>query len=98
VSSVHLRSGLVPLALLCCAPPFHAQNVSGKGQAPAATFQAETRAVDVDVVVLDGHGEPVTELRKEDFLVAEDGSPQTVTFLTRTRQRPGNAIPRRMCC
>jgi VWFA-related protein len=77
---VHLRSGLVPLALLCCALPFHAQSVSGEGQAPAATFKAETRAVAVDVVVLDGHGEPVKGLRKEDFLITEDGSPQTVTF------------------
>jgi len=75
---VHLCSGLVPLALLFCALPFHAQSVSG--QAPTATFKAETRAVDLDVVVLDSHGEPVRGLRKEDFLIAEDGSPQTVTF------------------
>jgi VWFA-related protein len=80
VSSVHLRSGLVPLALLFCILPFHAQSVSGEGQAPAATFKAETRAVDLDVVVLDGRGEPVKGLRKEDFVIAEDGSPQTVTF------------------
>jgi VWFA-related protein len=77
---VHLRWGLVPLVLLFCVLPFHAQSVSGEGQAPAATFKAETRAVEVDVVVLDAHGEPVKGLRKEDFVIAEDGSPQTVTF------------------
>ncbi len=75
---MHLRWGLISLALLFCGFPFHAQSVSG--QAPAATFKAETRAVDLDVVVLDSHGEPVKGLRKEDFSVAEDGSPQTVTF------------------
>jgi VWFA-related protein len=94
VSSVHLRSGLVPLVLLCWAFPFHAQSVSGESQAPATTFKAVTRAVDVDVVVLDSHGAPVKGLVKEDFLVAEDGSPQTVTFFeahpTETGQ-PDNA-------
>ena len=77
---MHLRSGLVPLALLFYVLPFHGQSVSGEGQAPAATFKAETRAVDVDVVVLDAHGGPVKGLRKEDFVISEDGSPQTVTF------------------
>jgi len=77
---VHLRSGLVPLALLFYVLPSHGQSVSGEGQAPAATFKAETRAVDVDVVVLDAHGGPVKGLRKEDFVISEDGSPQTVTF------------------
>jgi VWFA-related protein len=31
-------------------------------------------------VVLDAHGEPVKGLRKVDLVIAEDGSPQTVTF------------------
>jgi VWFA-related protein len=84
VSSVHLRWGLIPLALLFCGFPFHAQSVSG--QAPAATFKAQTRAVDLDVVVLDSHGEPVKGLHKEDFVIAEDGSPQTVTFF---EEHPG---------
>lgn len=77
---MHLRLGLAPLALLFCALPFHAQSVSGEGQLPAPTFKAETRAVELDVVVLDAHGEPVTGLRQDDFLVSEDGSPQRMTF------------------
>jgi len=77
---VHLRWGLFSLALLSCTLPFHAQNPSGEGQAPAATFQAQTRAVEVDVVVLDSHGEPVKGLRKDDFAITEDGTSQTATF------------------
>lgn len=77
---MHLRWGLVSLALLSCTLPFHAQNLSGEGQAPAATFQAQTRAVEVDVVVLDSRGEPVKGLRKDDFAITEDGIPQTATF------------------
>ena len=77
---MHLRWGLFSLALLSCTLPFHAQNLSGEGQAPAATFQAQTRAVEVDVVVLDSHGEPVKGLRKDDFAITEDGTSQTATF------------------
>jgi VWFA-related protein len=80
VSSVHLRWGLIALVLLSCTLPFHAQSVSAEGQVPAPTFKAETRAVDVDIVVLDKHGQPVKGLRKEDFVVTEDGSPQTTVF------------------
>jgi VWFA-related protein len=80
VSSVHLRWGLVSLALLSCTFPFQAQTVSSEGQAPTPTFKAETRAVDVDVVVLDSHGQPVKGLRREDFVIAEDGTSQTATF------------------
>lgn len=85
---MHLRAALVQIALLACAIPFHAQSVSG--QAPVTTFKAETRAVELDVVVLDGHGDPVKGLRKEDFLITEDGTPQTIQFFeehpTRTSQ------------
>ncbi len=43
-------------------------------------FHAETRLVVVDVVVTDKHGQPVTDLKKEDFAVTEDGKPQQVKF------------------
>lgn len=77
---MHLRWGLVSCALLSCTLPFHAQTVPAEGRTPAATFQAHTRAVEVDVIVLDSHGEPVKGLRKEDFVVSEDGTLQTATF------------------
>lgn len=41
--------------------------------------------VDVDVVVTDGEGRPVTGLKKEDFDIREDGKPVALqTFLART--------------
>jgi Ca-activated chloride channel family protein len=41
--------------------------------------------VDVDVVVTDGDGRPVTGLTKEDFDIREDGKPVTLqTFMART--------------
>lgn len=77
---MHRRSGLVLLALSSLALLSHPQSASGQEQAPAATFHAQARAVDVDVLVLDKHGVPVKGLRKEDFVVTEDGGPQTIAF------------------
>ena len=45
------------------------------------TFQSSATLVEVDVVVRDGSGRPVRGLRKEDFAVAEDGTPvEIATF------------------
>lgn len=77
---MHLRWGLVQLVLFACTLSLHSQAAPAGGQTPAATFQTQTRAVEVDVVVLDSRGEPVKGLRKEDFVLMEDGSPQTATF------------------
>ncbi len=77
---MRLRWGLVSFALLSCPFPSHAQAIPAEGQAPAATFKAETRAVDVDIVVLDSHGEPVKGLHREDFAITENGASQTATF------------------
>jgi VWFA-related protein len=48
-------------------------------QAAPPTFAAETRLVTVDVLVLDAQGKPVSDLKREDFRVREDGSPQPLT-------------------
>ncbi|HSD65473.1 MAG TPA: VWA domain-containing protein [Vicinamibacteria bacterium] len=47
------------------------------GQKP--TFPAEAEIVTVDVVVTDRAGEPVLDLRREDFTVTEDGVSQPIT-------------------
>lgn len=46
--------------------------------AEVPVFKANSEAVAVDVVVTKGNGEPVRNLRREDFQVAEDGKPQPV--------------------
>ena len=50
------------------------------GQVP--TFRAATRLVQVSVVVHDGHGQPVADLKKEDFTITERGKPQEVRFFS----------------
>jgi VWFA-related protein len=43
-------------------------------------FRVATRLVQVSLVVHDRHGQPVTDLKKEDFAVTERGKPQTISF------------------
>ena len=53
------------------------------------SFQ-NTDLVDVDVVVTDGEGRPVTGLKKEDFDIREDGKPVALrTFMARTATESG---------
>ena len=46
---------------------------------PPVTFRVEVNYVEVDAIVTDADGNPVTDLTIEDFEVLEDGAPQTVT-------------------
>jgi VWFA-related protein len=50
------------------------------------TFTAVAREVRVSVCVLDDHGEPVLDLRREDFKVEEDGKAQAITFFSGERK------------
>jgi VWFA-related protein len=47
-----------------------------------AVFRVATRLVQVNVVVHDRRGEPVTDLKKEDFTITERGKPQPISFFT----------------
>jgi VWFA-related protein len=53
--------------------------VSGSQTNPPV-YKAQAREVVVDVVVTKGMGEPVTGLHAKDFVVMEDGKPQTIDF------------------
>jgi VWFA-related protein len=46
------------------------------------TFKVEINYVEVDAAVFDRQGAPVTDLKREDFEVLEDGVPQDVTAFT----------------
>jgi Ca-activated chloride channel homolog len=52
----------------------------------APTFSATARTVRVPVSVLDDHGEPVLDLRREDFQVSEEGRRQPLTFWSGERR------------
>jgi VWFA-related protein len=46
---------------------------------PTTRFPTEVNVVAVDVVVLDSEGNPVRGLGRDDFILTEDGQPQTMT-------------------
>src|SRR5258708_39706252 len=52
------------------------------GAAQAPVFRTSTRLVQVNVVVHDSHGQPVSDLKKEDFTIDEQGKPQQIRFFS----------------
>ncbi len=57
-----------------------------------ATFRAETTLVIVDVYAHDKSGKPVTNLKKEDITVLEDGKPQVISVFELQRL-DGDILP-----
>ena len=60
-------------------------------------FRVSTRLVQVSVVVHDSRGEPVSDLKKEDFTITERGKPQQIRFFSMTSAdkpvRPAVVLP-----
>jgi VWFA-related protein len=63
-------------------------SASGASQSPT-TLRTNTRLVVVDVVAIDGHGQPVLDLKAADFTLLEDGKPQTISNFS--FEHPGRA-------
>jgi VWFA-related protein len=74
------RTGFKVVATAAVVVGFEAQGQVSEPGSQGATIKSEVRIVLVDVVVTSGNGRPVGGLRKEDFQVAEDGRPQTISF------------------
>ena len=55
--------------------------------------QEEARMVDLNVVALDGHGAPVTDLTRDDFRIADAGKPEAIAFF-RHRDSAAKPAPR----
>ena len=94
---------LQTVSLLCAvflAPALHAQSSApAASTTPAAPAQSTspaavpTLSVDVDVVTLpvtvrDKHGNTVRNLTKDDFLLEEDGKPQTIRYFSQETNLP----------
>src|ERR1043165_8209114 len=47
---------------------------------PDNVIRITVNLVQVDAVVTDSHDKPVTNLKKEDFVLLQDGNPQTITY------------------
>ena len=64
------------------------------GNSEPSVFKANARIVVLDVVITGRNHRPVTGLHKQDFLVSEDGKPQTITYFEEhTGAQPINPNP-----
>jgi VWFA-related protein len=55
-------------------------------QPPSPTFPSKVELITVDVVVVDKNGQPVPGLTQDDFVVEEDGRPQTIVSFEAVRR------------
>lgn len=78
-------------ALLLCSRGFSqasSQQTPPKPEAPAApSLRVMTRLVQVNVIVQDKKGDPVTGLKKEDFTLLDGGQPQHIAFFSEQATR-----------
>ena len=71
------RAGAVGLITVAALGPSPAAVQAPQDQRPV--FRGGANVVRVDVTVTNRRGEPATDLTRDDFLVTEDGVPQTIT-------------------
>src|SRR5215469_10031811 len=56
-------------------------------QNPDNVIRITVNLVQVDAVVTDSHDKPVTNLKKEDFVLLQDGKPQTIPYFAYVNTR-----------
>lgn len=76
-----------------CVIALLAASICVSGQATSttsndSTIRVNVRLVNVFTTVTDANGAPVSDLRKEDFKVLEDGVPQTISIFDRESELP----------
>src|SRR4051812_46245170 len=49
------------------------------GEVPKLTLSVDVRLINIDVVVTDKKGNPITGLTKDDFVLLENGTPKPIT-------------------
>jgi len=77
----HLKTAA--LLLLCAGAVLGADQNPAPASAPQQpTFKVQVDYVEVDAVVTDRNGNLVSDLKKEDFQVLEDGKPQSINTFT----------------
>jgi VWFA-related protein len=88
------------IALLLAAPP-GTTPTEPRSASPAQktapdqppVFRVSTRLVQVSVVVHDSHGQPVSDLKREDFTITERGKPQQISFFSMSSADSPTAPP-----
>ena len=77
--------GVMAVAGVCLAAAAQAQQLP--------VFRAGVELLEVDVSVVDGQGEPITDLGASEFTVSVDGEPRQVVSVQFVDLRPAAAVP-----
>ena len=78
-------AGVALMGLLAGGPP-----VRGGDQVP--TFASRTDLVVLSAIAVDKHGRPVTNLRRTEFSLREDGRPQAIQHFSEGRETPARVL------
>jgi Ca-activated chloride channel family protein len=79
------KSATLTLLLACAA---YAQQTSTQSTEPETTLKVDVKLVNVYVTVTDAHGAPVAGLKKENFVVQEDGLEQKISVFDKESALP----------
>jgi Ca-activated chloride channel homolog len=97
------KSATVVLLLCCCvvyaqkpsavnpsaqSPSNQKSSTQGQQSQPEETLKVDVKLVNVYVTVTDAHGAPVAGLKKENFILKEDGQPQTISVFDKESAVP----------
>ena len=66
--------------------------LAASGQQPGVVFKSSTSLVVLDVTVKDRSGKEITDLKREDFTVLEDGKPQNIAVFE-VQKLAGEPLP-----
>jgi VWFA-related protein len=91
-----LVAGLLVTSGLLQAPPSPTGGGQGQGAPTTPAVRVNTRMVQVNVIVHDRNGKPVSGLRKSDFQMFDQGQPQTISYFSEQTSRvtaPAAAVP-----
>ena len=78
-----MRSKAPAIALLLATAVALGQEAAPAPQVPVFSERVEVRVLDLDVDVTDSKGQPVTDLKREDFTVKIGGKPMTIDYFAR---------------
>ena len=76
------------LIQLACALGMAASAAAQQSDQPVTTLKLGTRVVAVNAVVLDGQGQQVRELTKQDFQLKQDGKPVEIRYFSEDQDLP----------
>jgi VWFA-related protein len=95
LSGLFMIRHLLPAVLLLCTLATAQAQESDTTPDPADTkiFRVDVNLVQVDAVVTDKEGLPVTDLTADDFIILQDGKPQEITNFSLVRLQP-SVLPR----